>query len=92
MKTMNLLVFEMVRSGKNTLVLKLEEEIVNKDKESYIINLHSAVIDTLYEPYLDIRDTVNYKEIIISNNLKLSSVILICLNIFSINIDKAYHS
>ena len=92
MKTINLLVFEMVRIGKNTLVLKLEEEIANKDIESYIINLHSAVMDTLYEPNLDIRDPVNYKEIIISNNLKLSSVILICLNIFSINIDKAYHS
>ena len=81
MKTMNLLVFEMVRSGKNTLFLKLEEEIANNDKESYIINLHSAVMDILYEPNLDIRDTVNYKEIIISNNLKLSSVIFICLNI-----------
>jgi len=92
MKTINLLIFEMVRIGKNTLVLKLEEEIANKDIESYIINLHSAVMDTLYEPNLDIRDPVNYKEIIISNNLKLSSVILICLNIFSINIDKAYHS
>ena len=92
MKTINLLIFEMVRIGKNTLVLKLEEEIANKDIESYIINLHSAVMDTLNEPNLDIRDTVIYKEIIISNNLKLSSVILICLNIFSINIDKAYHS
>ena len=92
MKTINLLVFEMERSGKNTLVLKLEEEMVNKDKESYIINLYSAVMDTLNEPNLDIRDTVIYKEIIISNNIKLSSVILIFVNIFSINIDKAYHS
>ena len=66
--------------------------MVNKDKESYIINLDSAVMDTLNEPNLDIRDTVIYKEIIISNNLKLSSVILIFLNIFSINIDKAYQS
>ena len=89
MKTINLIVLGMAGSGKTTFVEKLEEEIANKDKESYIINLDPAVLDTLYEPNLDIRDTVKYKEVMVSNNLGPNGAILTCLNLFSTNIDKA---
>ena len=88
MKTINLIVLGMAGSGKTTFVQKLEEEIANKDKESYIINLDPAVMDTLYEPNLDIRDTVKYKEVMLSNNLGPNGAILTCLNLFSTNIDK----
>ena len=88
MQTINLIVLGMAGSGKTTFVQKLEEEIANLDKESYIINLDPAVIDTLYEPNLDIRDTVKYKEVMLSNNLGPNGAILTCLNLFSTNIDK----
>ena len=88
MSTINLIVLGMAGSGKTTFVEKLEEEIANKDKESYIINLDPAVMDTLYEPNLDIRDTVKYKEVMTSNNLGPNGAILTCLNLFSTNIDK----
>ena len=88
MKTINLIVLGMAGSGKTTFVQKLEEEIANKDQESYIINLDPAVMDTLYEPNLDIRDTVKYKEVMVSNNLGPNGAILTCLNLFSTNIDK----
>jgi hypothetical protein len=88
MSTINLIVLGMAGSGKTTFVEKLEEEIANKDKESYIINLDPAVMDTLYEPNLDIRDTVKYKEVMASNNLGPNGAILTCLNLFSTNIDK----
>ena len=88
MKTINLIVLGMAGSGKTTFVQKLEEEIANKDKESYIINLDPAVMDTLYEPNLDIRDTIKYKEVMVSNNLGPNGAILTCLNLFSTNIDK----
>jgi GTPase SAR1 family protein len=78
----------MAGSGKTTFVQKLEEEIANKDKESYIINLDPAVMDTLYEPNLDIKDTIKYKEVMVSNNLGPNGAILTCLNLFSTNIDK----
>ena len=39
MSTINLVVLGMAGSGKTTFVEKLEEEIANKDKESYIINI-----------------------------------------------------
>jgi GTPase SAR1 family protein len=88
MKTINLIVLGMAGSGKTTFVQKLEEEIANKDKESYIINLDPAVMDTLYEPNLDIRDTIKYKEVMTSNNLGPNGAILTSLNLFSTNIDK----
>ena len=88
MSIINLIVLGMAGSGKTTFVEKLEEEIANKDKESYIINLDPAVMDTLYEPNLDIRDTVKYKEVMASNNLGPNGAILTCLNLFSTNIDK----
>ena len=88
MSTINLVVLGMAGSGKTTFVEKLEEEIANKDKESYIINLDPAVMDTLYEPNLDIRDTVKYKEVMTANNLGPNGAILTCLNLFSTNIDK----
>ena len=88
MKTINLIVLGMAGSGKTTFVQKLEEEIANKDKESYIINLDPAVMDTLYEPNLDIRDTIKYKEVMTSNNLGPNGAILTSLNLFSTSIDK----
>ena len=74
MNTINLIVLGMAGSGKTTFVQKLEEEIANKDKESYIINLDPAVMDTLY--------------VMLSNNLGPNGAILTCLNLFSTNIDK----
>ena len=88
MKTINLIILGMAGSGKTTFVQKLEEELANKDKESYIINLDPAVMDTLYEPNLDIKDTIKYKEVMTSNNLGPNGAILTCLNLFSTNIDK----
>jgi len=88
MNTINLIILGMAGSGKTTFVERLEEEIANKEKESYIINLDPAVMDTLYEPNLDIRDTVKYKEVMKSNNLGPNGAILTCLNLFSTNIDK----
>ena len=89
MNTINLIVLGMAGSGKTTFVEKLEEEIAEKDKESYIINLDPAVMDTLYEPNLDIRDTIKYKDVMTSNNLGPNGAILTSLNLFSTSIDKA---
>ena len=85
---LSIIILGMAGSGKTTFVQKLEEIIAEKDKESYIINLDPAVMDTLYEPNLDIRDTINYKDIMHQNNLGPNGAILTSLNIFSTNIDK----
>ena len=86
--TMNLIVLGMAGSGKTTFVQKLEETIAEKEKESYIINMDPAVLDTFYEPNLDIRDTIKYKEVMASNNLGPNGAILTSLNLFATNVNK----
>lgn len=84
----NLIILGMAGSGKTTFVQKLEEVIAEKEKESYLINLDPAVLDTLYEPNLDIRDTINYSDIMQQNNLGPNGAILTSLNLFSTSINK----
>lgn len=88
LSTLNLIILGMAGSGKTTFVQKLEEVIAEKDKESYIINLDPAVLDTLYEPNLDIRDTIKYKDVMNQNNLGPNGAIITCLNLFATNIHK----
>ena len=86
--TVSLIILGMAGSGKTTFVKKLEEEIAKVDRESYIINMDPAVHDTLYEPNLDIRDTINYKDIMLANGLGPNGAIITCLNLFATNIHK----
>ena len=86
--TVNLIILGMAGSGKTTFVRKLEEEIAKSDKESYIINMDPAVHDTLFEPNLDIRDTIKYKDIMLANGLGPNGAIITCLNLFATNINK----
>jgi len=86
--TLNLIILGMAGSGKTTFVRKLEEEIAKSDNESYIINMDPAVHDTLYEPNLDIKDTIKYKDIMLANGLGPNGAIITCLNLFATNINK----
>jgi GTPase SAR1 family protein len=86
--TLNLIVLGMAGSGKTTFVQKLEEVIDNKEQASYIINTDPAVFNTKYEANLDIRDTINYKQIMQVNNLGPNGAIITCLNLFSTSINK----
>jgi len=86
--TISLIILGMAGSGKTTFVKKLEEEIAKIDRESYIINMDPAVHDTLYEPNLDIRDTINYKDVMLANGLGPNGAIITCLNLFATNIHK----
>lgn len=86
--TVNLIILGMAGSGKTTFVKKIEEYFCEKEKEAYIINMDPAVHDTLYEPNLDIRDTVKYKDVMIGHGLGPNGAIMTCLNLFSTNIHK----
>ena len=86
--TTNLIVMGMAGSGKTTFVKKLEEYLVEKEKEVYIINMDPAVHDTLYESNLDIRDTIKYKDVMLTHGLGPNGAIMTCLNLFSTNIHK----
>lgn len=82
------IIMGMAGSGKTTFVNKFEEEVLNNNQENYIINLDPAVYDCLYEPNMDIRDTINYKEVMKTHNLGPNGAIMTSLNLFSTNIHK----
>lgn len=87
-KTKCVIIMGMAGSGKTTFVQKLEEKIIENNKEAYVINLDPAVNDCLYEPNLDIRDTINYKDVMKTHGLGPNGSIMTCLNLFSTNIHK----
>lgn len=54
----------------------------------YMVNLDPAVRSTPYEPSIDIRDTVNYKNVMAEYKLGPNGGILTCLNLFATRFDQ----
>jgi GTPase SAR1 family protein len=82
------IIMGMAGSGKTTFVERLEKEFISRDYSNYLINLDPAVHDCLYEPNMDIRDTVNYKQVMSTHNLGPNGAIMTSLNIFSTSMHK----
>lgn len=55
----------MAGAGKSTFVQRINSHLhtVNPSRPPYILNLDPAVTYVPFEPNIDIRDTVNYKEV-----------------------------
>ena len=85
---MSIIILGMAGSGKTTFVKKFEEVLTEMDKEIYVINMDPAVQDTLYEANMDIRDTIKYKEVMVSHGLGPNGAIMTCLNLFATSIHK----
>lgn len=82
--TVNVILVGMAGSGKTTLVSKLAETVPN----GYFINLDPACMDPPYSPNIDIRDTVNYKEVMKEYGLGPNGAIVTSLNLYSTKIDQ----
>lgn len=54
----------------------------------YMVNLDPAVLSTPYEPSIDIRDTVHYKNVMAEYKLGPNGGILTCLNLFATRFDQ----
>src|SRR5690242_20760849 len=92
----------MAGSGKTTFMQRLvshiythpdptsKEPAVSKTAPTppYIINLDPAVHHVPFTPNIDIRDSVNYKEVMKQFNLGPNGGILTSLNLFSTKIDQ----
>jgi GTPase SAR1 family protein len=78
------LVIGMAGSGKTTFLQRLQADLALREDDTtpYIINLDPAVLDTPYEPNLDICDTVDYKQVMKQYGLGPNGAILTCLNLF----------
>ena len=82
------LVLGMAGSGKTTLMQRIAVHIHEKQTPSYIINLDPAVSSVPYGCNIDIRDTVNYKEVMKQYQLGPNGGIMTSLNLFATKFDQ----
>jgi GPN-loop GTPase len=67
---------------------RLNAHLHTKKTPPYVINLDPAVRTVPFEPNIDIRDSINYKEVMKQYNLGPNGGILTSLNLFATKIDQ----
>ncbi|KDQ58136.1 hypothetical protein JAAARDRAFT_34954 [Jaapia argillacea MUCL 33604] len=80
----------MAGAGKSTFVQRINSHLhtLNPPSPPYILNLDPAVSNVPFEANIDIRDTVNYKEVMKQYNLGPNGGILTALNLFTTKFDQ----
>jgi GTPase SAR1 family protein len=78
----------MAGSGKTTLVQRMHAELRMRGASPYLINLDPAVMHLPYGAHIDIRDTVNYKEVMRQYELGPNGAIVTSLNLFATRFDQ----
>jgi GPN-loop GTPase len=78
----------MAGSGKTTFVQRINAHLHEKKQPPYVVNLDPAVHHVPFESNIDIRDSVNYKEVMSQYNLGPNGGILTSLNLFTTKIDQ----
>ncbi|XP_060789792.1 GPN-loop GTPase 1 [Neoarius graeffei] len=87
-KPVCLIVLGMAGSGKTTFVQRLTAYLHSKKSPPYVINLDPAVHDVPFPANIDIRDTVNYKEVMKQYGLGPNGGIVTSLNLFATRFDQ----
>ena len=75
-------------SGKTTFMQRINSHLHSKREPPYVINLDPAVRNVPFESNIDIRDSLNYKEVMKEYNLGPNGGIVTSLNIFATKIDQ----
>ncbi|KAI0160876.1 hypothetical protein GGR52DRAFT_582446 [Hypoxylon sp. FL1284] len=78
----------MAGSGKSTFMQRINSYLHGQRDPPYVINLDPAVLNVPFESNIDIRDSVNYKEVMKQYNLGPNGGILTSLNLFSTKVDQ----
>ncbi|KAJ3154995.1 GPN-loop GTPase 1 [Geranomyces michiganensis] len=78
----------MAGSGKTTFMQRLNSYIHTVKAPGYVVNLDAAVAQLPFGANIDIRDTVNYKEVMKQYNLGPNGGILTALNLFTTKFDQ----
>ncbi|KAL8913174.1 MAG: hypothetical protein Q9171_001968 [Xanthocarpia ochracea] len=78
----------MAGSGKTTFMQRINSHLHTKRAPPYVINLDPAVHNVPFDSNIDIRDSLNYKEVMKEYNLGPNGGILTSLNIFATKIDQ----
>eukprot|EP00878_Enallax_costatus_P024564 GHUV01026219.1.p1 GENE.GHUV01026219.1~~GHUV01026219.1.p1 ORF type:complete len:275 (+),score=38.74 GHUV01026219.1:298-1122(+) len=87
-KPIVVLVIGMAGSGKTTLIQRINSHMHQKNMAGYIINLDPAVTHLPYGANIDIRDTVNYKNVMKQYGLGPNGGILTACNLFATRFDQ----
>ncbi|MCI4383052.1 hypothetical protein PGIGA_G00021810 [Pangasianodon gigas] len=87
-KPVCLIVLGMAGSGKTTFVQRLTAHLHSKKSPPYVINLDPAVHEVPFPANIDIRDTVNYKEVMKQYGLGPNGGIVTSLNLFATRFDQ----
>ncbi|GAB1598162.1 GPN-loop GTPase 1-like [Argonauta hians] len=82
------IVLGMAGSGKSTFVQQLTGHLFLKRESPYVINLDPAVLEVSFPANIDIRDTVNYKEVMKQYELGPNGGIITSLNLFATRFDQ----
>ncbi|KAM7015975.1 GPN-loop GTPase 1 [Tautogolabrus adspersus] len=90
-KPVCLIVLGMAGSGKTTFVQRLTAHLHNLKAPPYVINLDPAVHEVPFPANIDIRDTVNYKEVMKQYGLGPNGGIVTSLNLFATRFDQVMH-
>eukprot|EP00887_Chlorella_sp_A99_P002905 scaffold6.g2905.t1 len=88
-KPVVILVIGMAGSGKTTFLQRLNSHLHTKGLPAYVVNLDPAVTHLPYGANIDIRDTVNYKNVMKQYSLGPNGGILTSLNLFATRFDQA---
>ncbi|KAH9054874.1 XPA-binding protein 1 [Lactarius vividus] len=80
----------MAGSGKSTFVQRINAHLHAKTPSAppYVLNLDPAVTNVPFEANIDIRDTVDYHEVMKQYNLGPNGAILTALNLFTTKFDQ----
>jgi len=78
----------MAGSGKTSFIQRVNSYIHSNGKAGYLLNLDPAVSQVLFGANIDIRDTVNYKQVMKEYNLGPNGGILTSLNLFTTKFDQ----
>lgn len=82
------IVIGMAGSGKTTVMHRINLHMVEKQLRGYYINLDPAIRNVPFAANIDIRDTINYKEVMRQYNLGPNGSILTSLNLFATRFDQ----
>ena len=75
-------------SGKTTFMQRINSHLFAQRTPPYVMNLDPAVMNVPFSPNIDIRDVVNYKEVMKQYSLGPNGGILTSLNLFATKVDQ----
>ncbi|ETN41494.1 uncharacterized protein HMPREF1541_03430 [Cyphellophora europaea CBS 101466] len=78
----------MAGSGKTTFMQRITNHLHTTGRKPYTLNLDPAVNRVPFAPNIDIRDSINYREVMKQYNLGPNGGILTSLNLFATKIDQ----